>query len=78
MRTNMRVERVRQGLSLRQVGDMAGVSHATVQRWEKGVTEPSGSSLIRLSRIYGCTPEYLLGLTEDRDGRAALPEGPAR
>lgn len=69
MRTNMRVERVHQGLSLRQVGGMAGVSPITVQGWEKGATDPSGSNLICLSRLYGCTPEYLLGLTEDRDGR---------
>ena len=73
MRTNMRAERVRQGLSISEVARRIGVHVNAVQRWEHGEAEPMGSNLIKLAQLYGCTPEFLLGLTNDRKGRAAIP-----
>ena len=70
MRKNMRNERLRLGLSTADVADRIGVHENAVQRWERGEAEPLGSNLIRLARLYECTPEFLLGITSDREGRA--------
>lgn len=66
MRTNMKVERVRCNLTIKQVADAIDVHPNAVGRWESGTAEPSASNLIALSNLYGCTPEYLLDMTEDR------------
>lgn len=66
MRTNMRVERARTGMSASQVAARAGISMNTLLAWERGDTEPLATNLMRLAEIYECTPEYLLGITEGR------------
>lgn len=70
MRGNMKAERVRRGLSIQQVAEMVGVHVNAVSRWENGEAEPLGSNLIKMSRLYGCSPEYLMEQTSDRDGEA--------
>lgn len=70
MRGNMKAERVRRGLSIQQVAEMVGVHVNAVSRWENGEAEPLWSNLIKMSRLYGCSPEYLMEQTSDRDGEA--------
>lgn len=70
MRGNMKAERVRRGLSIQQVSEMVGVHVNAVSRWENGEAEPMGSNLIKLSRLYSCSPEYLMEQTNERDGEA--------
>lgn len=68
MLNNMRAERARNNFSIEQVADKIGVHQNAVSRWENGQTEPSARNLISLCRLYGCTPEYLLDMTDDRNG----------
>lgn len=70
MRKNMKAERSRSGLTIKQVSEMLNVHQNAVYRWERGEVEPTASNLIALCGIYGCTPEYMLDMTEDRNGRA--------
>lgn len=70
MRINMKVERMRHELTIREVADTIGVHPNAVGRWESGETEPTASNIIALCEIYDCTPEYLLDMTNDRMGRA--------
>ena len=70
MRGNMKAERARRGLSAREVSELIGVSVNQISRWETGEQEPSASNIINLSRLYECTPEYLMGITDDKNGRA--------
>lgn len=70
MRTNMKVERVRCNLTIKQVADAIDVHPNAVSRWESGTAEPSASNLIALSNLYGCTPEYLLDMTDERTAAA--------
>lgn len=70
MRINMKVERMRHELTIREVADTIGVHPNAVSRWESGDTEPTASNIIALCEIYDCTPEYLLDMTDDRMGRA--------
>lgn len=72
MRGNMRAERARTGKSAAEVAELIGVSTNTLYSWEHGEKEPVSSNLMKLADFYGCSPEYLLGLTEDRT-RQAIP-----
>ena len=66
MRQNMRDERARAGLTAQEVADKIGVSVNSVTGWERGESEPLGTSLLKLAKLYGCSPDYLIGLTEQR------------
>lgn len=66
---NMRSERVRAGLSAHEVAVMLHVSENSVLNWESGKYEPGGSKLKKLAEIYGCSVDYLLGLTAERVAR---------
>lgn len=70
MRKNLKVERVRCGLTQKQAAKYIGVSANTYSRWECGAVEPKASALMKLSQFYGCTPEYLLGMTDERTASA--------
>lgn len=62
-------ERTAAGLSVEKLADVMGVHPNTVRGWEHGDFEPNGRNLIQMSAFYGCTPDYLLGLTDDRNQR---------
>lgn len=74
MRQNMRAERARSGLSMREAAEAIGVHPNALSRWEHGESEPTASNLIALSRLYRCSPEYLLGMTDERSGVAVAGE----
>ena len=52
--------RLEKKLSQQDMGDICGVSKTAVSKWEKGQTEPSGPSLIRLKEL--------------RDGKVVISE----
>lgn len=66
MRQNMKAERGRKNMSAKEVAKCIGVHENALLRWENGDSEPLGSNLIALADFYGCTPDYLLGLTDER------------
>lgn len=74
MRGNMKAERVRKGMTLEQVAKEIDVHVNAVSRWENGASEPTASNLIALCHLYECSPEYLLGMVDDRNGRAIASE----
>jgi transcriptional regulator with XRE-family HTH domain len=71
MRGNMRAERVRHGMTLEEAAKVAGMHPNTLGKWERGEADPLAENLVRLARLYGCTPEYLLDLTDDRETATA-------
>ena len=70
MLKNMRAERARNNMTVQQVADTVGVHPNAVSRWENGDSEPTARNLISLCRLYDCTPEYLLDMTDDPKGVA--------
>ena len=52
--------RNRQGLSLRQLGDMLDVSHTFVTRMEKGEKVPNVAMVLKISQIFGVTTDVLI------------------
>ena len=54
------------GMTQEELGKKLGVIKQTVSSWEKGISEVRNDTLITLSRLFGVTTDYLLGL-EGRD-----------
>lgn len=44
--------------------ERVGAAKQTVSNWENGNIQPSIEMLVRLSRIFGATTDYLLGLED--------------
>lgn len=63
---NIRSERVRIGLTVDGLAKAVGVSKNTIASWELNKRSPDGSYLMRMANIFGCTTDYLLGLTDER------------
>ena len=55
-------------LSQAQLAKKIGLkSSSTVAAYELGTRSPSLNTLIELSRVFGVTTDYLLGLSEERE-----------
>ncbi len=70
-------ERIRQlrnahNISQVQLADKLGVSKQSVSNWENGNIMPSIEMLVKISKLFGVSTDYLLGLddkvTLDIDG----------
>lgn len=64
--SNIRGERSRRDLTQEQLAEKLGVAESTIRRWEEGTTKPSSKMLATMAGLFGCTTDYLLGLTEER------------
>ena len=60
------------GLTLKQMGEILGVSHMTYQRYEKNDCDVSTEMLSKLADFYGVTTDYLLGREPAPDPLAIL------
>lgn len=63
---NICSERHRLGLTQLEMADRIGVSVNAVSAWENGSFEPNINSLKKLSQLFSCSTDYLLGLTDER------------
>ena len=62
--------RLQKGLTQEEVGKIIGVQKAAIQKYEKGdVENMKQSSIKKLSKFYGVTTDYLLGIEKNPDGQ---------
>lgn len=54
--------RAERGLSQMELSFATGISQSAIAKWELGKTEPSASALVTLSKFFGETVDFLLGL----------------
>ena len=57
--------RVEKGMLLSELAEKLNKSAVCLGDWERGRCEPSIEDLIKLSAIFGCTVDYLLGVDSD-------------
>lgn len=57
---SLRRMRKAKGLSLRQFAALADIDHAMVDRYERGLTNPSLTTIARLAEALGIEPAALL------------------
>lgn len=69
----LKMLRAEAGLSLKRVAESVGVSDAAVCKWETGTSEPKVCYLIKLSELFDCSVDYLVGKTDEHSdkGQAA-------
>jgi transcriptional regulator with XRE-family HTH domain len=71
--TNIKSERVRLGLGTKNTADAIGVHENTLRNWESGSVDIPASALVTMSKMFGCSIEYLLGLVDERLFYSASP-----
>ena len=63
---NLASERVRIGMSQAQLFEVLGINPRTLGNWERGNSDIPSSKARKLAVIFGCTVDYLFGLTQER------------
>ena len=53
------------------------VNQTAVSQWERGVTTPSPTILLKLSKMYGVSTDYLLGNEDKKRAATQESDGPA-
>jgi transcriptional regulator with XRE-family HTH domain len=67
--------RLAKGLTLQQVGDVFGISRASVSSWESGTNQPDPRKLEKLADFFGASVNYSVaqiqfgGFSDGTDGR---------
>lgn len=59
-------ERTRLGLSQTDLGKKVGKDRKTIARWEADPTSMPITCLVQLAKLFNCSTDYLLGLTDER------------
>lgn len=71
-------KRKEQGLSQEGLGEQLGVSRQAIYKWESGAAVPEIDKLIALSRLFGVSVGWLLGVEElPQEGSQSTPEADA-
>ena len=61
----LKVLRTQAAMTQRQLGETIGVSQVTIRNWETGVKTPSMTAIISLSKTFGTSSDFILGLQTD-------------
>ena len=56
--------RLENNISQMQLSLATGLSQSAIARWELGKSEPTASALVILSKYFGESADYLLGLED--------------
>lgn len=60
--------------SQKALADKIFVNQTAVSQWERGVTLPDNQKLIRLSELFGCSTDYILGISDCEDNSKPISE----
>ena len=66
---NIASERVKAGLEQKDLAVKLNTSAATVSRWERGLSKPNADQMVAMCELFGCSVDYLLGVSDDRVAR---------
>ena len=65
--TNIRMLRKKAKLTQIELAEKAGISIATLRRWEAGETTPNGTRIIELANILGVMPDDIVAGGDGRE-----------
>ena len=63
---NLRVQRIKNHMSLQDLAEKVGTNASAISRWELGKNEPRISTIRKLAEILNCTIDELLEDTDER------------
>lgn len=61
----LRELRERENISQNALANTLGITRASVNAWEMGISAPNAQSLIMLSKYFNVSVDYLLGLEQN-------------
>lgn len=61
---NIKLARLKKGLSQKQLAKIVGVHYNIVSKWECGYTSLTVENLIKVSKALDISTDFLLGLTD--------------
>ena len=56
--------RKQSNLTTTALGNLVGVSHTTISRWENGVIEASLNHIYKLAKVLNVSSDYLIGIED--------------
>lgn len=74
MLMNLRDLRKEYGYSQKQVAEKLNISQQTYSDYENGKTEPATDTLIKISKLYNVSLDYLLGVVDELGSPIITPE----
>lgn len=78
MAINNRIKELRKGIGLtqKQLAEKINVSPQVISNWERKYTNPDHDDVKKLSQIFDCSTDFLLGLSEKATipNKSTLPE----
>ncbi len=54
-------------LSQTELGKLLNLKNSAISKYEKGATEPSIETLIKIAEIFECSIDYLIGISDQRN-----------
>lgn len=72
---NIASERVKCGLTQEGLAERLGVVSRTIRDWEKDARSVPSSKACEMALMFGCSVDYLFGLSDDRNGVAVARTG---
>ena len=73
MSRNFKEARLLRNLKITEVAAILDVAQSTISSWESGRLFPSPENLIKLSKLYGVSIDYLIGNSSYFDYDASQP-----
>lgn len=70
----IRFLRMEAGLTQAELAQKLNVGQSTVCQWESGKCSPNAEALIMLSSFYNISADFLLGISDNKDGDAKLDD----
>lgn len=67
MGDKLKTLRIEKKLTQKQVADRIGLAISAVSSYESGTRYPSYDTLVKLTRIFHVSTDYLLGITDKRN-----------
>ena len=65
-KNNLKKLREHSGYSQEEIANKLGIFRSTISRYENGERKINGENLVKLAKLFNVTPEYLLGLEDDK------------
>lgn len=69
---NLTALRTAKGMTQLELGEMISYSDKAISKWERGESIPDAFVLLKLSRIFGCTVDYLLTEHSEEEAKPAV------
>jgi transcriptional regulator with XRE-family HTH domain len=70
----LRITREKMGLSQQDLVRLCGFGFTQISRYERGLQEPSLVGVTKLAQVLNVSVDYLVGLTDDPQGRVRKPD----